>query len=311
MKPETLVFKIHVSPSGDLSDVDSIESSSLFGSTPSTPTSMVTNHSNDTIESPTKSSKDMTKESKPLEQEKQKLQQPKQEKPQQSKQEKYQQSKHESGIKLPKRASSFTTPPLPRVQYDKDLISRKNSFTKSRSSLEKETFTKSGSSLEKESSIRLSRLQNEQRKSYYRNSCYQMLPADLRLPPPTNPLNRKKSTSSRQTLIKHGKEDNILKLKIACDYIQEDRVAVKLRKDKLRNISELRDVVLYKLCPLVPWPKDQIKVSIIFPHSSLNPVALPFNNEIHDSSIDDLIMAYIDFKSKVFVKATLEKNGGI
>lgn len=167
-----------------------------------------------------------------------------------------------------RRFSSYVTPPLPRENVHRTQ------------------------------SVKLSRLQSG-KKQKPRPQSY-LSPADLRLPPV---LPHK--TPPKLEIPKETEPNNVLKLKIACDHLGDSKVAVKLRKDKLNKLSELVDVALYKLSPLVPWPQEKTSIRLVFLDSSLKPVLLTLGRI--DPLVESLVMEYIGCKSKLLVKASKRK----
>lgn len=121
------------------------------------------------------------------------------------------------------------------------------------------------------------------------------------------------SPPSRQGSVRRLAKDsgldpaNVLKLKISCRESLEEIVALKLRKDRLRSLMELVDVILFKLAGKLPCAKEGVKISLVFPDSSLPSVTLkspggcddPYNCEC-----EDFMMGYIQAKSKIYVKVS-------
>lgn len=118
-----------------------------------------------------------------------------------------------------------------------------------------------------------------------------------------------------------NKSDNVLKLKIYIGKRNDDAIAFKLRKDKLKNISELLDVVTFKVLDRVndhsyllntkctnrpPITSDEVNISIFFKDKSLSPITLKDYGRRKTScfsySQKDLLLDYIMVKDKVYIR---------
>ncbi|KAG5421173.1 hypothetical protein I9W82_000263 [Candida metapsilosis] len=92
-----------------------------------------------------------------------------------------------------------------------------------------------------------------------------------------------------------------------------DFIAIKLRKDKLQNINELVNVIIFKIMSKKPNVKvNDINLSIFFKNSHLKPILLKeqVNKRSSLSSIkgvhldnDGLLLDYVQLKRKLYIRA--------
>ncbi|KAI5951012.1 hypothetical protein KGF54_004086 [Candida jiufengensis] len=144
-----------------------------------------------------------------------------------------------------------------------------------------------------------------------------------RLPSSTN--------QSRRNSYVPNTQDPILKIKIFLDHSnntnqplkihQLDYISIKLRKDKLKNINELINVIIFKIMNKNKIINlNNIKLSIIFLNEdnqsdgngkNLNPIILKnsvknfknsSNNEICFNN-DELLLDYVQLKKKIYIRA--------
>lgn len=100
---------------------------------------------------------------------------------------------------------------------------------------------------------------------------------------------------------------NVLKLKISCRESFDEIVALKLRKDRLRCLAELVEVVLLKLAGKLPCNRDNVKISLVFPNSALEPVTLKCpggQDKLYNNEREDFMMGYVQAKSKIYVQVS-------
>lgn len=99
-------------------------------------------------------------------------------------------------------------------------------------------------------------------------------------------------------------EENELKVKIYVGRRNEDAMALKLRKDKLNSISELHEVILYKIRQRHQGlSRDAITLNIFF-KNDLNSVPLNPRRRFVLDAYQDLLLDYVMNKSKLYVQAT-------
>lgn len=138
------------------------------------------------------------------------------------------------------------------------------------------------------------------------------LPPHIQAQRRMSPYTHDKSSNSRLGLIRQQPRSadsdpaNVLKLKISCTDTPEDIVAIKLRKDRLRSPTELVDVVMFKLAGKLPCSKEKVKISLVFPDSSLKPVKLksPSSHGAQPYASEDFMMGYIQAKRKIYVRVS-------
>lgn len=119
-----------------------------------------------------------------------------------------------------------------------------------------------------------------------------------------------KSNHYTYKIPKLNEAENILKLKIFIGLANEDVIALKLRKDKLKTVHELIDVILYKVFDKLTNEKvssNDIKISIFFKDYKLKPIVMKTcgdkNSQTSGLIQKDLLYDYIMAKNKVYIRA--------
>ncbi|KAI5955522.1 hypothetical protein KGF57_003654 [Candida theae] len=92
-----------------------------------------------------------------------------------------------------------------------------------------------------------------------------------------------------------------------------DFIAIRLRKDRLQNINELVNVILFKIMNKKPNVKvNDVNLSIFFKDSQLKPISLkePVGKRSSTSSVkgvlldnDGLLLDYVQLKRKLYIRA--------
>lgn len=104
-------------------------------------------------------------------------------------------------------------------------------------------------------------------------------------------------------LVENAKER--LKIKVMCP--DEDEIlAIKIHKDKLRSVRELADVVSIKLNIRYCMRPDDLECRLIFPNKSLPPVDLGAGDV--GGLLEDFIMEYIQTRLKIYIEARLKPD---
>lgn len=195
-------------------------------------------------------------------------------------------------------ASSYETPPLP---YESDVnnsptVRRIRSTQRPSNSRHSMTDLKSLKTLKEGSEFN----------PKYTQRNFSSPSADLRIPPSTLAA-RKESATRREKSFAPTAPSNVLKLKI---FFHDDVVALRLRKDKLLSVKDIVDVIVFKQLSRKKCNVDDIKIVMTFPDNSLQPVTLkdPKNRAVSFAMLyGDLMMDYLQNKSKIYVKATCAK----
>lgn len=123
---------------------------------------------------------------------------------------------------------------------------------------------------------------------------------------------------SSSNLPKLNKSESLLKLKIYIGRRNDDIISLQLRKDRLLNISELLDVIIFKMLDRVNNHKyhlhsnppkvtsDDLKISIVFKERSLHPILLKDYGRRKTSGFSysqkDLLLDYVMAKEKLYVR---------
>lgn len=124
--------------------------------------------------------------------------------------------------------------------------------------------------------------------------------------------------ASSSNLPKLNKSENLLKLKIYIGRRNDDIISLQLRKDRLLNISELLDVIIFKMLDRVNNHKyhlhsnlpnvtsDDLQISIVFKESSLHPILLKDYGRRKTSGFSysqkDLLLDYVMAKEKLYIR---------
>lgn len=135
-------------------------------------------------------------------------------------------------------------------------------------------------------------------------TAFSTMSAQQRIPPATAQATRKHALmQSREMTLAQIKQKNVLKVKI---FFQDEVLAVKLRKDLLSGIKELADVTKYKLLQRHNFAVRDLKLSLKFADSQLQPVILCGGSNPFASMYEDICMDYIHSKSKILISASLK-----
>lgn len=206
--------------------------------------------------------------------------------------------------------SCNTTPPLPHHKLPLKSLYRKVSLKRSKTQTKPENEntvlaqppSRSKSAISAQSSSSVSRQTRVTLDLPKRARAPQSCGLNLRISYTAN--SRVSSGFSNRVLIPL---DSVLKLKIFFAELNDEIVAVKLRKDKLASIDELVDVVLLRLKLKCECDPNSIKVSMMFPDRLLTPVVLRdcHGGPSFTQAYGDFLMEYIQHKSKVYIRATV------
>ncbi|ODV65912.1 hypothetical protein HYPBUDRAFT_242524 [Hyphopichia burtonii NRRL Y-1933] len=124
------------------------------------------------------------------------------------------------------------------------------------------------------------------------------------------------STVKPSYIPKLNKLESILKLKLYLGSRNESVMALKLKKDKLDNIDELIDVLIYKIIEKfnnLDLSANQIKISIFFKNPKLKSIIMKnfgpkeYNDEFSFLQ-KELLMDYISNKDKLYIRAEFNSN---
>lgn len=100
--------------------------------------------------------------------------------------------------------------------------------------------------------------------------------------------------------------ENLLKVKIFIGDVNQEVVALKLKKDRLSDINELIDVITFRaICKDSGLSNEQVKIDMFFPDLRLKPIVIKGTgaHATFGSSTNDLLMDYVMAKEKVYVRA--------
>lgn len=139
--------------------------------------------------------------------------------------------------------------------------------------------------------------------SFKRNSVYATTPADLRLPRESLAARRRSVSVLPRASTTRSPDQGTLKIKI---YSNEDNFALKLRKENLRCVDELVEVVAHKLALRYKCSPLSVDVLMTFPDKSLKSVPLRSSELCSQSGLyEAFTMDYIQNKSKIYLQANM------